>query len=159
MLQTHQESSGTETNVDFVFQVGGFLPGGIAVRGVSGGERKRLGIATGLIATPSIMFLDEPTTGAHLGSHQTAHHTKLCALVSDDHRLASSPPLRTLLDFCISFTNLSGLDSFAALRVTKHLRALADEGHTLVITIHQPRAAIWQLFDKVSIIVDVLSYM
>lgn len=31
--------------------VGGFLPGGIAVPGLSGGERKRLGIATGARAS------------------------------------------------------------------------------------------------------------
>lgn len=87
-----------------LLQVGGCLPGGISVQGVSGGECKRLGIATGIIGTPSIIFLDEPTTG---------------------------------------------LDSFAALKVMKHMRALADEGHTVIVTIHQPRAAIWQLFDKV----------
>lgn len=33
------------------------------VRGVSGGERKRTSIAMELIASPAILFLDEPTTG------------------------------------------------------------------------------------------------
>ena len=32
-------------------------------RGVSGGERKRTALATELITSPSVLYLDEPTTG------------------------------------------------------------------------------------------------
>lgn len=43
--------------------MGGALPGGLEVRGLSGGERRRLHIACGVVAAPSIIFLDEPTSG------------------------------------------------------------------------------------------------
>lgn len=43
--------------------VGGVLPGGLCLRGLSGGERKRVSIAVGILAAPSIIFLDEPTSG------------------------------------------------------------------------------------------------
>jgi len=37
--------------------------GGEMVKGVSGGERKRTSIGVELITDPSLVFLDEPTTG------------------------------------------------------------------------------------------------
>ena len=33
------------------------------MRGISGGERKRTNIGMELITSPSVLFLDEPTTG------------------------------------------------------------------------------------------------
>jgi ABC-type iron transport system FetAB ATPase subunit len=39
--------------------------GDAKVRGISGGEKKRLSLACELIASPSVIFADEPTTGKH----------------------------------------------------------------------------------------------
>ena len=43
----------------------------------------------------------------------------------------------------------AGLDSFAALNVMEHMSSLANLGHTVIASIHQPRSAIWDMFDKV----------
>lgn len=84
--------------------VGGSLLGGITIRGLSGGEKKRLSIALGLISHPSLLLIDEPT---------------------------------------------SGLDSYASLSVMAYLKALAHSGsRTVVVSIHQPRSAIWSMFDS-----------
>ena len=37
--------------------------GNASIRGISGGERRRLSIAVELISSPSLIFLDEPTSG------------------------------------------------------------------------------------------------
>ncbi|KAE9346207.1 Protein white [Phytophthora fragariae] len=39
------------------------LIGGVRVRGISGGERKRLSFATEILTNPSLLFVDEPTSG------------------------------------------------------------------------------------------------
>lgn len=39
------------------------IVGSAKVRGLSGGERKRLSIACGLLGDPQLLFCDEPTTG------------------------------------------------------------------------------------------------
>eukprot|EP00798_Chlamydomonas_sp_ICE-L_P032125 gene32125-16645_t len=87
--------------------IGGDLPGGLSLRGLSGGEKKRLSIATCIVGAPSILFLDEPT---------------------------------------------SGLDSAAALSVMAYLRLMATSGgHAIIASIHQPRPAIWKMFDTTTV--------
>ncbi|KAJ1462443.1 P-loop containing nucleoside triphosphate hydrolase protein [Pelagophyceae sp. CCMP2097] len=88
-------------------KVSGTLVGDAKVRGISGGERKRLAIACELIDDPNCLFLDEPT---------------------------------------------SGLDSFAAEKVCRTLKSLADQGRTVVCVIHQPSSTVFDLFDDLTIV-------
>lgn len=44
------------------------LVGNELIRGVSGGERKRVNIGTELVTNPSLIFLDEPTTGKEVSA-------------------------------------------------------------------------------------------
>jgi ABC-type multidrug transport system ATPase subunit len=39
------------------------LVGGVLLKGISGGEKKRASIAYELISDPSVIMLDEPTSG------------------------------------------------------------------------------------------------
>ncbi|CAE7848508.1 ABCG2 [Symbiodinium sp. KB8] len=77
--------------------------GGWRHRGISGGERKRVSIGMELVANPSLLFLDEPTTG------------------------------------------LSATD---ALQIMAVVRRIAQEGMTVVCSIHQPRSQLYSMFDR-----------
>ena len=76
-------------------------------RGISGGQRKRVSIASELITEPPVLILDEPTSG------------------------------------------LSSNDSLALVRL---LRSLANQGKTVLLTIHQPSIEILELFDALVVI-------
>ncbi|GMH26240.1 hypothetical protein Nepgr_028083 [Nepenthes gracilis] len=80
------------------------IVGDAKVRGISGGEKKRLSLACELIASPSVIFADEPTTG---------------------------------------------LDAFQAEKVMETLRQLAEDGHCVICSIHQPRGSIYFKFDDI----------
>ncbi|XP_055712989.1 ATP-binding cassette sub-family G member 1 [Phlebotomus papatasi] len=78
-------------------------------KNLSGGQKKRLSIALELIDNPSVLFLDEPTTG---------------------------------------------LDSSSSAQCVRLLQNLAREGRTIVCTIHQPSATIYNTFDHVYIMAE-----
>ena len=74
------------------------------VKGISGGEKRRVTIATQILTDPRVLFLDEPT---------------------------------------------SGLDAFTASSIIEVLRGLAEEGRTLILTVHQSRSDLFQFFHNV----------
>ncbi|EOD49342.1 putative abc transporter protein [Neofusicoccum parvum UCRNP2] len=80
------------------------LIGGELVKGISGGEKRRVTIAVQILTDPRVLLLDEPT---------------------------------------------SGLDAFTASSIIDVLRGLAEEGRTLILTIHQSRSDLFRHFGNV----------
>ena len=76
---------------------------GVGLRGVSGGERKRVAISMGLLYNPRVIFLDEPTTGLDSAMAAEVMHIVKgqlqglgCTLVVTIHQ--PSPTIYELLD-------------------------------------------------------------
>ncbi|BBN06130.1 ATP-binding cassette, subfamily G (WHITE), member 2 [Marchantia polymorpha subsp. ruderalis] len=67
----------------------GTIVGDKKVRGISGGEKKRLSIACELIASPSVIFADEPTTGLDAFQAEQVMET-LRELAHDGHTVICS---------------------------------------------------------------------
>ncbi|CAF3330834.1 unnamed protein product [Rotaria socialis] len=82
---------------------------GAVVKGLSGGEKRRLTFATEILSDPPLLFCDEPT---------------------------------------------SGLDSSMAFILVQAMRKLADQGKTIVCTIHQPSSEIFFLFDTLYLLAE-----
>jgi ABC-type multidrug transport system ATPase subunit len=64
------------------------IVGNAKVRGLSGGERKRLSIACEMISSPPVIFLDEPTSG--LDSYQAAQVIETLRRLSDQGKTVVS---------------------------------------------------------------------
>ncbi|KAI1122767.1 P-loop containing nucleoside triphosphate hydrolase protein [Nemania abortiva] len=80
------------------------LIGSDLVKGISGGEKRRVSIAVQILTDPRILLLDEPT---------------------------------------------SGLDAFTASSIMEVLQGLANEGRTIILTIHQARSDLFKSFGNV----------
>ena len=69
-------------------------------------------------------------------------------LVSIGVQLLSTPPVLFLDE------PTTGLDAATALHLVHLLREWSRKGHTVVMTAHQPRSEIWDLFDNVMVLTD-----
>jgi ABC-type multidrug transport system ATPase subunit len=52
------------------------------VRGISGGQRKRVNVGLELVAEPSLLFLDEPTSGLDSTASKLVVQVRLIAWAS-----------------------------------------------------------------------------
>lgn len=139
-------------------------------RGLSGGEKKRLSIACELIGSPKLLFLDEPTSG--LDSFQAEkvrqHFVKLCSMQVQVQVLVLAWALCACMgnlvhvELCVSACNMHlrcyclALQAIAdvgcTMQVVATLKQLAEEGHTVVCSIHQPRSSIYAMFDDLMLL-------
>ncbi|KAG2483665.1 hypothetical protein HYH03_017468 [Edaphochlamys debaryana] len=121
--------------------VGGVLPGGLLLRGLSGGERKRLSIGQGLMSRPRVLLLDEPTSGLDsFAAAVVVGHVAALARAGggggggggEGHGGGGG----------------HGGGSSKAARGGGG----GGGGVTVVASLHQPRAAIWELVDQVVVL-------
>ncbi|KAI9761123.1 MAG: hypothetical protein M1840_002020 [Geoglossum simile] len=83
------------------------LVGGELLKGISGGEKRRVSIAVQILTDPEILLLDEPT---------------------------------------------SGLDALTARSVIEVVNSLAEEGRTVIMTVHHARSRVLQNFHNVTLL-------
>lgn len=80
---------------------------------------------------------------------QAAAHASICTAThltgSENIWLMTAAPACAKIGMAV----LQGLDSYAALNVMAHMNALAAMGQTIILSVHQPRAAIFEALHKV----------
>ncbi|CAK7326699.1 unnamed protein product [Dovyalis caffra] len=135
--------------------------GDAKVRGISGGEKKRLSLACELIASPSVIFADEPTTvctgyivyqcyDTDGGNSSSNARVDLVALVNlNVPNLACIDSQHFLMQ-----SEFNRLDAFQAEKVMETLRQLAQDGHTVICSIHQPRGSVYSKFDDIVLLAE-----
>ena len=103
--------------------------------GLSVEQRKRLTIAVELVANPSIVFMDEPTSGLSV----------CCALSNPADSAHNLGTALHCCPLCVVSSPRAGLDARAAAIVMRAVRNTVDTGRTVVCTIHQPSIDIFEV--------------
>lgn len=100
------------------------------MKGLSGGELKRLSFASEVLTDPPLMFCDEPTSGLDsFMAHQVVSVLK-----------ALTGKLTSIVSCCRKYSNL--LNIFIA------------RGKTIVATLHQPSSELFTLFDRILLMAE-----
>jgi hypothetical protein len=115
--------------------------------GLSVEQRKRLTIAVELVANPSIVFMDEPTSGAHHAtSSMSVWSMPIYLIIASTCHKVCRPLGRPLQCKLLTGRMLAtGLDARAAAIVMRTVRNTVNTGRTVVCTIHQPSIDIFEV--------------
>jgi ABC-type multidrug transport system ATPase subunit len=119
------------------------------LRGLSGGEKRRLSIALEILTRPRLLFLDEPTSGLDrlkcLSSFEYLARAGRIFLKN----LSSQVWVNVFLKLR---DGVLGVCSAAAFFVITTLRNLARDGRTIIASIHQPSSEVFELFDTLTLL-------
>ena len=107
---------------------------------LSGGQRKRLAIALELVNNPPVMFFDEPTRYYIFHHSLPIHQSCNCDLCE--------------CNITLNWSVCSGLDSSSCMQCITLLKQLAKGGRTIICTIHQPSARLFEKFDRLYLLAD-----
>jgi len=133
---------------------GGGESGSGGIRGISGGERRRVSAGIQLLTNPKMLLCDEVTSGKLQFPHFVcAMQVLFCAMLGLFCAMlvlfayACYPFKSTNTRF--SHPSPLGLDAFSSFEVMKTLTKLAYSSQkTIIISIHQPRSEIFKLLSE-----------